>query len=50
MSDIRESIRKAREALEKGLIADPEAASQLRRMIVYYEAQLKAEEEENSNG
>lgn len=37
------SIAKSEEALRKGLIIDPEAASQIRRMIWYYKEKIKTE-------
>jgi len=41
---LRQSIKKAKESLARGLFL-PEDAYQLRRMIAYYEDKLKKEDE-----
>jgi hypothetical protein len=41
---LRQSIKKAKEELAKGLFS-PEDAYQLRRMIAYYEDKLKKEDQ-----
>lgn len=43
IESIKQSIDRARKALAQGLIADPDAASQLRRMIAYYLKKLEQE-------
>lgn len=43
-NQIRQSIIEAKDALQRGLL-QPEDASQLRRMIVYYEELLEKDEQ-----
>lgn len=38
---LKKSIMEAKETLKQGRILDPEAASQLRRMIGYYEEKVE---------
>lgn len=41
--NLEKSIREAREAIDSGLVLDPEARSTLYRMIIYYEEKLEKE-------